>query len=366
MSKIVTTMESVAIILQQEGLRPPRILTLAITGACNLACNHCWVGAGAANSAGHAHERTLRRLITEFAALGGEGIRITGGEPLCHPGWLELLRLSCSLGFRTVSLQTNAMLFGDEHLAALRALDFSGLSIQVSLDGATAPTHDLVRGEGAFEKALDGIRSLAEAGLAQRTTIFFTEMRHNLAEFPALLALAADLGIASVVSGALVRGGRAAEGAALAPPDAAQYAQLLRRYDTEAGFREHYGKLGTMAALEWSAAGSSRTECCTFVENPYLTPEGLLYPCLLCHTNEYAISGVFGKGIAGALVEGAATWSSLLRISRSRADAIPECRECPGKSSCAGGCMGRAWGSCGDLMAPDDRCGVRRSIYCRR
>ena len=31
-----------------------------------------------------------------------------------------------------------------------------------------------------------------------------------------------------------------------------------------------------------------------------------------------------------------------------------------GLSACAGGCMGRAWGSRGDLQAADDRCAVRR------
>jgi len=349
-----------------EGLRPPRILTLAITGACNLACNHCWVRAGAADSAGHVRESMLSRLITEFAALDGEGIRITGGEPLCHPGCLELLRLARSLGFPAVSLQTNAMLFTDKHLSVLCELDFPGFSIQISLDGATAPTHDLVRGEGAFEKALAGIRLLVNAGLAQRITILYTEMRHNLAEFPELLELAAGMGLAAVVSGTLIRGGRAAEDALIAPPDPVHYEHLLRRYDSEPRFRELYGKIGTMAALEWTTMGSERTECCTFVENPYITPRGLLYPCLLCHTDEYAVSAVFDKTLADAFIEGARLWSALLRICRSRADAIPECRDCPGRSACAGGCMGRAWGSCGDLMAPDDRCGIRRSIYHRR
>ncbi len=349
--------------LLREGVRPPKTLTLAITGACNLACSHCWVGAGATASAGHVPEYTLRRLLAEFVALGGEGIRITGGEPLCHPGCLDLLRFARSLGFRTLSLQTNAMLLGTDHVAALSELDFPGFSLQVSLDGATAKTHDLVRGAGAFRETLAGIRLLVGAGLGERTRILFTEMRHNLAEFPELLELAADLGIAAVVGGTLVHGGRAAEGGAVAPPDAGQYAQLLLRHDTDVRFQELYGRMGTMAALEWRASGSERTECCTFAENPYLTPHGLLYPCLLCHADDYAVTGVLDKNLADAFTEGARLWSSLLRISRSRAGAIPECRECPARQVCAGGCMGRAWGSCGDLMAADDRCGVRRSVY---
>lgn len=352
--------------LKREGLRPPKTLTLAITGACNLTCRHCWVEAGAADSAAHVPEKTLRRLLEEFAQLGGEGVRLTGGEPLCHPGWLGLLRCARALGLRGVSLQTNGMLFREEEVAALRELDFPGLSIQISLDGATAPSHDLVRGEGAFQVVLDGLRRLVQGGLAPRLTLFCTEMRHNLEEIPAILELAAELGIGSVVTGTLVLGGRAAEGSQVSAPTPEQYRRLLRRYDSEPGFRALYAKIGKMAVLEWRAAAAPRTECCTFVENPYLTPGGQLYPCLLCHTDAFSVSGVFEKSLADSFAEGAPLWASLLQISRSRADDLEECRECPGRLVCAGGCMGRAWGSCGDLRAADDRCELRRSIYQRK
>src|ERR1700676_3388383 len=109
-------------VLQQlnlAGLRPPGVLTLALTGACNLVCCHCWVSAGESSSHAHVPLPKLRRLVEEFAAIGGDGIRITGGEPLSHPGWLDILRISCSLGFKTVILQTNAMLLRDKHLTAL-------------------------------------------------------------------------------------------------------------------------------------------------------------------------------------------------------------------------------------------------------
>lgn len=352
--------------LKRAGLRPPRTLTLAITGACNLACRHCWVEAGESSSAAHVPERTLRRLIEEFAALGGEGIRLTGGEPLCHPDWLGLLRFARALGLGGVSLQTNGMLFREEEVAALRELDFPGLSIQISLDGASAPTHDLVRGEGAFQAVLDGLRRLVRGGLAPRLTLFCTEMRHNLEEIPALLELAADLGIGSVVTGTLVLGGRAAEGSLVSPPTQDQYRRLLDRYDAEPRFRELYNNIGKVAVLEWRAAETPRAECCTFVENPYLTPTGRLYPCMLCHAEAFAVAGVFEKKLADAFAEGVPLWSALLQTSHSRADALAECRDCPGALVCAGGCMGRALGSCGDLRAADDRCETRRSIYRRK
>ncbi|HTP64093.1 MAG TPA: radical SAM protein [Geobacteraceae bacterium] len=353
-------------ILRQHGLRPPKMFTFSITGICNLVCRHCWVEADTSDAAPHVPVTALRRLIGEYRELGGEGLRFTGGEPLCHPGWLELLRFACDTGFATIATQTNAMLITDEHVAALRELDSPGLSLQISLDGASAATHDLVRGEGAFARALQGINRLVKGGLGRRIAIFFTEMRHNIEEIPALLELADSMGIGSVSTGSLVLCGRADKDSLIAPPEPEQYMGLLRLYETDSRFHDLYERIGTTAPLEWHKGDSARTECCTFIENPYLTPGGRLYPCLLCHADDFAVTGVHDKSLASALAEGALLWSSLLGTSHRRAESLSECRECPGRTNCAGGCMGRAWGSCGDLLAADDRCGLRRTIYERQ
>ena len=92
-------------ILRREGLRPTRTLTMAITGACNLACRHSWVGAGGGSAAAHVPERTLRRLIEEFVALDGEGAFAGGQRKVpCSlpPGWISIG------GFCTATIRTPA------------------------------------------------------------------------------------------------------------------------------------------------------------------------------------------------------------------------------------------------------------------
>lgn len=350
--------------LARHGLLPPKTLTVSITGACNLACMHCWVDAGGA-AARHAPEPALHRLIREFAAMGGTGVRITGGEPLCHPGWLEIIRLVRHLGLRTIILQTNAMPMTDRDVAALRELDFPGFTIQVSLDGASAPSHDRVRGAGAFRGAMEGIQRLVAGGLGPRVAIFFTEMRHNLAEIPALLELCDAMSIGRVTTGTLVRCGRAGGASAVEPPAPGQYLKLLDRYDSDPHFRGRYDRIATVAALEWRKA-SPRTDCCTFIENPYLTPDGRLYPCLFLHSDRFSVTDLFTKDLHSALAEGAPRWSTLRETSRLRSCSLPACRECPEQPACGGGCMGRAWGSCGDLLATDDRCRARKKIGTRK
>ncbi len=349
-------------LLRQEGLCHPVTLTLAVTGQCNLNCSHCWVGAGAPASLPHLPSPAALAIIHEFAALGGRSIRFTGGELLLHPQWLTLLTSARQSRYDSISLQSNGILFTEKSAIALRELDFSGISIQISLDGATAASHDLVRGKGAFSKALRGISMLTNVGLGPRVTIFLTEMRHNLEEIPDLLELAEALGVAAVVTGALVRCGRASEQSRISPPDPEQYLRLLDRLANDQPFRRRYEEMGTTAAVEWRMNPTARQECCTFMKNPYLSPDGVLYPCTLCHAKDFSVSEVFKNGLVAAFREAVPLWSSLMQISRHRSKALPECQNCPEQAACAGGCMGRAWGSHGNLLTADDRCEVRKAV----
>jgi len=347
---------------RRAELTPPRILTLAMTDDCNLACSHCWVEACPQTVPVRAASLDIRRVLDEFAGLGGEGVRLTGGEPLLHPDWLAVMEFASSLGFKQVELQTNAMLLGEDDVSALSKMAQSGLGIQISLDGATAQTHDFVRGSGAFDGTMEKLRMLVSAGLQDQVSLFFTEMEHNLADFPAVLVLAEELGLGSVASGTLISGGRAAGHPAIMPPTPQQYASLLDVYRTNPRFREIYAAMGTMAALEWWLSDHTEKSCCSLVENPYLSPQGKLYPCSLCHHDDFAVAGVYDRSLAEALLEGVSRWSALQTCASQRAETIPKCAACPEKALCAGGCVGRAWGSCADLMAPDDRCEIRRQI----
>lgn len=350
--------------LHREGLVPPRILTLSMTGVCNLFCTHCWVDAGQERSLPVVPQPTIRRLLEEFAALGGEGVRLTGGEPLSHPGWRETLQLVRDLGLARLVLQTNGTLLDEAAVATLAALDFPGLQVQISLDGARARSHDRVRGEGTFAAAMQGVRRLVAAGLGGRIIFAFTEMRHNLEEFPLLLELAESLGVGAVVGGTLITGGRAAgEGdGAVAPATPDQYLALVARFEADADFRRRYQRIGNLAALEWLGEDAPAGPCCTFVEQPYLTPTGDLYPCLLCHSDAYAVSGVFAKSLAAAFAEGAPLWSGLRRICQNRPATLAVCQGCPELDACGAGCPGRALGSSGDLLVADDRCALRQAI----
>ena len=352
--------------LSSAGLARPTVLTLMVTDGCNLQCRHCWPEARSCDVSTPVRADKLKELISEFASLDLEEICLTGGDPLTHPDWYEILRFSCELQrFKRVRLQTNGTLLTEERIRALGSIGFKGLLIQVSLDGACAPVHDRVRGAGAFDRTLRGLRRLAESGLGGRTVVAFTEMAHNFSDLPRLFRLLDDMGIGSLVSATLVRAGRAQPDAQLALPSPTHYRDMLLRFHRDTDFRERYKRMGNIACLEWLAGRSSPVgpRNCLCVERPYITADGCMYPCTMMPMERYAVHGAHHRPLEEALMEAVSLWAPLPLLYVRRSQELRACRGCPGRSHCQGGCMGRAYATTGDPMTVEDRCALRREVY---
>lgn len=353
--------------LSEAGLKPPKTVTLAVTHRCNLNCRHCWPESGPDSNTPVVPSHQVLDLMAGFAALGAERIVITGGEPLTHPYWFDMLSFACSRPeIKEVRLQTNAVLITPAHVDAFLSLKDKGLIIQTSLDGASAATHDRLRGPGSFERTLTGLRLLKAEGMASRVCIAFTEMRHNFEDIPDLLEMADEMGAFQFVTGTVLRCGRAGQGGLL-PPSRRQYERLLSRYRSDETFRNRYHRIGNIAALEWFRDRSEvAAACCSFIETSYVTADGRLYPCVMLHADDFAAPGVYGRLLTAAVSERIDSWSRLQQISRDRLTRLAPCRNCGHYRRCGGGCMGRAYQTHGELLSVEDRCGLRKTVYHNR
>ncbi len=161
---------------------------LYITERCQLRCGHCYMG----DRLERGSRLPLRRgtKIMRFChSLGARYITFLGGEPTLHPDLPLFVDAAASLGYSNVMVDTNGLL-----LAPLLKLPSDFLSyISVSLDGATAATHDRVRGAGTFSKTVETIRCLAKAGYSTRLNC--TVFAFNVHEALGVLTLADDLGV---------------------------------------------------------------------------------------------------------------------------------------------------------------------------
>jgi SynChlorMet cassette radical SAM/SPASM protein ScmF len=136
----------------------------------------------------------FRDVVRQAKQLGVSYVKLSGGEPLLHPRIGEILETAGRERIGLV-LSTNGVLCTPSLVRELSRIRLRGVS--VSLDGADAETHEWVRGEtGCFAKAVQGIRTLAEAGLSP--SIGMVVLRRNIRQVKAVVDLAESLGASSV------------------------------------------------------------------------------------------------------------------------------------------------------------------------
>jgi len=168
----------------------PHQVDLEVTRRCNLRCAHCYVEAGPAAEG----ELSLTELIDLLGRLQRAGclfLTITGGEPLCRPGLVDLLTEARRRGL-AIGLLTNATLVTDRLAQRLGGLGLS--DVQVSVYGAQARTHDRMTGvPGSWERMVAGVRRLAGAGVSVGLKYLVT--RDNFAQRRRVAALADRLGV---------------------------------------------------------------------------------------------------------------------------------------------------------------------------
>lgn len=133
---------------------------------CNLSCNHCFISCHPGNdNFGFLDLETIRRYLHESRKLGVKEYYFTGGEPFLNRDMLQVLEETLAIGPATVL--TNGTVFTPSSIKALQAISgesLYSLELRVSIDGYSPETNDPIRGEGTFEKALDGVKMLVEAG----------------------------------------------------------------------------------------------------------------------------------------------------------------------------------------------------------
>jgi radical SAM protein with 4Fe4S-binding SPASM domain len=351
--------------LLEAGLAPPESMTLMVTGQCNLQCEHCWLDCRPGASLSAVPRDTLLRIIEEMARLHFKAVHLTGGEMLSHPHWFDILSFSCRhTDFDEVCMQTNAMLMTPDSVDRILTLPQDRLAIQVSLDGAAALSHDRIRGSGSFDLTMAGLNRLVAAGLGSRVRVAFTEMAHNCDELPELLESLDRMRIGRLVSGTLIKGGRAAGASGLSLPRPDQYRRLVRRYTDDADFRERYERMASLSAIEWFKGRSgAEGSPCACIQNLFGRWDGRLFPCVMMLHESYAVGNLHERALTSLLVEGIPLWRELSDMHRLRREALTACVSCEGRRHCGGGCMGRAFAVYADPLKREDRCSLRRAVY---
>jgi 12,18-didecarboxysiroheme deacetylase len=176
------------------------------TRRCNLKCVHCYAHAKDIPYDNELSTQEGRALIDDLAGFGVPVILFSGGEPLVRRDLAELAGYAVEKGIRAV-ISTNGTLITPEKAKILKDI---GLSyVGVSLDGM-AEIHDKFRGvNGAFQKAMEGIRHCQDVGI--KVGLRFTINKFNVTEIPAIFDLLEEREIPRICFYHLVYAGRGSE-----------------------------------------------------------------------------------------------------------------------------------------------------------
>ena len=146
-------------------------LSWMITGKCNFNCLHCFNAADNAPLMSEFSWEEAEKLIEEAEKCGINAFTLTGGEPMLHKHFFDIVESIYAHGMYVRELNTNGHFITPESLARLKAVD-GDIRIKISFDGIGH--HDWLRNrKGAEEEALRAIRLSVGEG-------FFTQVQTNV------------------------------------------------------------------------------------------------------------------------------------------------------------------------------------------
>jgi len=190
---------------ESQHLAAPLYVAWQITNECNLACMHCIEESGPGKRfKDELTEAQVFSVLEQMMTLEIPYLSFSGGEPMLHPHFFAMAEYVCSRGGQ-LKVETNGHFLTPETCARLR--DLGVKAVQVSLDGASRPTFNRIRVLGEFDRCVEGIRHLREAGVP--IEINFSPTQFNIHEVGAAVDLAYELGAYSFYTGRTMYTGNA-------------------------------------------------------------------------------------------------------------------------------------------------------------
>lgn len=309
-----------------QPLALPIIYALELTHACNnqcVGCSNTFVSVslqGEGDVSAPLSARQWDHILSTIAPFAQQ-LKITGGEPTCHPEFGDILHAVRRYGL-PFTLFTNGCWHQPESTLALLCDMPLCAGLLISLHGADAATHDaFTRVPGSFDQAVETIRRATHAGLTVHTnTILRGDTCQHVAE---IVHLSQALGVARAVFNRYI--GLPAPHLDLSPADLHNALNEIGRLQ-QAGASVAVGTCVPHCFSEQAPDG-----CAAGIAACTIDPWGYVRPCN--HAPQI---------VGNILVEPLDTiWHSVAMESwRTLVPAV--CRTCAAFEQCHGGCRADA------------------------
>ena len=219
--------ESVGEWRSDYAARPPVCVYLETTNRCNLLCTTCPRTYAELEPPADMSWELFISIVDQIPDLQ-RAVLHGVGEPMLVRNLARMVRYLKQRG-TYVLFNTNGTLLNERNG---RALIEAGLDeLRVSLDAANAKSFLAVRGKDYFGRILRNVRAFRnlqerEAADRPRVSLWLTGLKETIAELPAFVKVAAEIGVREVYLQRLVF--FATDAIGLARPDQALYEQITR------------------------------------------------------------------------------------------------------------------------------------------
>jgi radical SAM protein with 4Fe4S-binding SPASM domain len=169
----------------------PEAVLFVLTNKCNLKCSYCYGDYNPSNK-DFMDLGKIEWLMPLLKSKGVSHIELSGGEPLIHPHFKKILKISFE-NFSSVAILSNGVLFDDELFSTI-IQHKDQIALQISIDGCTAEVNSLVRGvRNTWNKSLKTIQKLIENNIKIRVGYIIT--KENMHELKNTLELMKKIGV---------------------------------------------------------------------------------------------------------------------------------------------------------------------------
>lgn len=359
----------------------PMLVFWEVTRACQLACQHCRASATDTALPGELSHDEGISLVDQVAGFGRPYpiLIFTGGDCLLRPDVFALVDYATSLGIPVAMSPSVTPTLNEQSIAGM--VERGVKAVSLSLDGASAATHDGIRGiPGHFDDTLPAIRALVQAGLTVQVNT--TVMRANVDELAAVAQIVAETGAHIWEVFFLVHVGRGEATGAISPDeheqvchllfDSSHYGFIVRTVEApffrrvvvqrrEGGARPTGALYGRLAADLERRLGTPRERSSAHT-TATRDGKGIVF---VAHDGQVYPAGFLPLELGSVRETPLATLyrdSDVLRSIRS-ADFGGRCGRCEWADLC-GGSRARAYASSGDPLAEDPACVYEPSAGC--
>ncbi|HEY3706962.1 MAG TPA: TIGR04053 family radical SAM/SPASM domain-containing protein [Terracidiphilus sp.] len=342
----------------------PFIAIWEVTQACDLACVHCRASAQPERHPMELSTDEGKQLIDQIAALEVPVFVLTGGDPIKRPDLFELIGHARKVSVRVSLTPSATPLLTREVVFRLRGAGLARLA--VSMDGASAATHDAFRGlSGSFARTLDAVHWANEACLPVQINTTFS--RRNIGEIDSIVALMEQLKITLWSVFFLVPTGRGKLNDLLSADEFEQVFAKIHELSKKAGFdiktteAQHYRRYALQQKVADRKAGFVTDTAAPVEDAIGRAPRGLNDGkgfVFISHTGEVFPSGFLPMSAGSIRQQPLADIyrdSPVFRALRDTSQLEGKCGACEFKEIC-GGSRSRAYALTGNPHSEEPCC----------